>query len=181
MGRVRSLAGHRRAREQYRAALRLSIDNDLAVFGTAAARPGAPERARELEFVEAELAKQPHLGEGVTAFFGHAVHTLEALKFTRPCKSCSTAAGPVATWSTMTQQLLAMGRFPEGAARRASHRSLSHAARVSGSIAPTSAGMNDDDGQIEALRQRCQSGGAGHARTGRGLDRAGGSKRPANY
>jgi tetratricopeptide (TPR) repeat protein len=156
MGRVRSLAGKtEEAREQYRAALRLSIDNDLAISELMTLAPGRPERRDELAFIEEELARQPHLGEGVIAYFGHAMHTLEPHEVHKALQEMLDARPDLwQTWSTMIQQLLAMERFPE--ARALAEQAIDRfpmLPRLWLDRADVCAGTGDEDGQIEALRQ----------------------------
>jgi tetratricopeptide (TPR) repeat protein len=156
LGRVYSLAGRtEEAREQYRAALRLSIDNDLAISELMNLAAGRAERRDEIEFIEQELARQPHLGEGVIAFFGHAIHTLEPHEVHKALQEMLDARPDLwQTWSTMVQQLLSMERFPEA-------RSLAEHAidrfpmlpRLWLDRADVCAATGDEDGQIEMLRQ----------------------------
>lgn len=156
MGRCLSLAGrNEEAREQYRAALRLSIDNELAISELLSLAPRRSERRDELEFIEEELARQPHLGEGVIAYFTHAVHTLEPHEVHASLQNLLDNRPDLwQTWSVMTHQLLAMERFPEA-------RSLNEQAidrfpmlpRLWLDKAEVCAATGDEDGQIEALRQ----------------------------
>ena len=156
LGRVMSLAGRmEEAREQYRAALRLSIDNDLAIMELMNLAPGRAERRDEIEFIEQELARQPHLGEGVVAFFGHAIHTLEPHEVHKALQEMLDARPDLwQTWSTMVQQLLSMERFPE--ARALAEHAIERfpmLPRLWLDRADVCAATNDEDGQIEMLRQ----------------------------
>src|SRR5262249_14920445 len=153
MGRVRSLGGKtEEAREQYRAALRLSIDNDLAISELMTLAPGRPERRDELDFIEEELARQPHLGECLITYFGHAMHTLDPHDVHKALQEMLDARPDVwQTWSTMIQQLLAMERFPE--ARALAEQAIDRfpmLPRLWLDRADVCAGTHDEDGQIEA-------------------------------
>lgn len=156
MGRCLHLAGrNEEAREHYRAALRLSIDNELAISELLALAPGRAERRDELEFIEEELARQPHLGEGVIAYFGHAVHTLEPHEVHAALQTLLDNRPDLwQTWSVMTHQLLAMERYPE--ARSVNDQAIDRfpmLPRLWLDRAEVCAATGDDDGQIEALRQ----------------------------
>lgn len=156
LGRVLTLAGRTDdAREQYRAALRLSVDNDLAIAELMQLAPGRPERREELDRVERELRRQPHLGDGLLAWHGHAAHTLEPEEVHRALQEMlDTRPDLWQTWSAMVLQLLNMERFPEARAlvEQAIERfPLLPRLWLDRSYVASSAG--DTDGQVEALRQ----------------------------
>ena len=156
LGRVLTLAGRTDdAREQYRAALRLTVDNDLAVSELMQLAPGRPERREELEFIEKELHRQPHLGDGVLAWHGHAVHTFEPEEVHRSLQEMLHAREDLwQCWSAMVLQLLNMERFPEARAlvEQAIER-FPMLPRLWLDRSYVLAATGDNDGQIEALRQ----------------------------
>src|SRR5205085_9477966 len=98
-------------------ALKLSVDNDLAVSELMNLCPGRDERRDELAFVEQELTRQPHFGDGILAFHRHAAHTLEAEEVHEALRKMLDDRSDLwQTWSAMIQQLVAMERFPEAGA-----------------------------------------------------------------
>src|SRR5579864_2221944 len=155
-GRVESLAGeNEKARESYRAAIRLNVDNELAISELLLLCPGRPERQDELRFVEEQLAKQPHYGDGILAFHGHAVHTLEPEQIHAALQEMLDQRPDLwQTWSAMIQQLLAMERFDEARtlAEQATER-FPMLPRLWLDRADTCNARGDIDGQIEMLRQ----------------------------
>src|SRR5262249_12709816 len=116
---------------------------------------GRPERRDELDFIEQELAKQPHLGEGVIAYYGHAIHTLEAHEVHKALQELLDARPDLwQTWSTMIQQLLSMERFPEaGALAEHAIERFPMLPRLWLDRDDVCAATGDEDGQIEYLRQ----------------------------
>ena len=155
-GRVLHLAGRSaEARDAYRAALKLSVDNDLAISELMALCPGRDERRDELSFVEEELTRQPHFGDGILAFRGHAAHTLEAEEVHEALREMLDDRPDLwQTWSAMIQQLVAMERFPEAEAlaEQAIER-FPLLPRLWLDKADLCAARQDFDGQVDALRQ----------------------------
>jgi tetratricopeptide (TPR) repeat protein len=155
-GRVETLAGkNEKARESYRAAIRLNVDNELAISELMSLCRDRPDRQDELHFVEEELAKQPHYGDGVLAFFNHAMHTLEPEQTHSALQDMLDHRPDLwQTWSAMVQQLLMMERFDEARtlAEQATER-FPMLPRLWLDRADACAARNDNDGQIEMLRQ----------------------------
>lgn len=155
-GRVQSLAGKtEEARESYRAAIRLSVDNDLAISELLNLSPGRPERQDELRFVEEELHKQPHVGDGILTFHGHAQHALEAYEIHRALQQLLDERSDLwQTWSAMIQQLIVMERLDEARtlAEQATDR-FPMLPRLWLDRADVHAARGDYDGQVSMLRQ----------------------------
>ena len=154
--RVLSLSGRSaEAREEYRNALKLSVDNDLAISELMQLCPGREERRDELAFVEEQLTRQPHFGDGILAFHGHAAHTLEPEEVHEALRKLLDDRPDLwQSWSAMIQQLLHMERFPE--AEALAEQALERfplLPRLWLDRADVCAARQDFDGQVEALRQ----------------------------
>src|SRR5262249_34582777 len=117
--------------------------------------PGRPERREELDRIEIELEKQPHLGDGLLAWHGHAVHTFEPEETHRALQEMLDSRPDLwQSWSAMVLQLLNMERFPEA-------RALVEQAIERFPLLPrlwldrsyVASATGDSDGQVEALRQ----------------------------
>jgi tetratricopeptide (TPR) repeat protein len=155
-GRVFSLAGRNQdARAAYRAALGLSVDNELAISELLSLCPDREQRREELEFVEQELARQPHFGDGILAFHGHAAHTLEPHEVHAALQQLLDRRQDLwQSWSAMIQQLVSMERFPEAdaLAEQALER-FPMLPRLWLDKADVCLAKQDFEGQVEALRQ----------------------------
>lgn len=155
-GRVLNLSGRNDdARAAYRAALTLSVDNDLAISELMSLCPDRDQRREELEFVEEELSRQAHFGDGILAFHGHSSHTLEPHQVHAALQKLLDRRPDLwQAWSAMIQQLVAMERFPEAESL------VEHAIerfpmlpRLWLDKADIALAKQDFEAQVEALRQ----------------------------
>lgn len=155
-GRVHTLAGRsEEARESYRAAIRLSVDNDLAISELLNLCPDRQQRRDELQFVEEELHKQPHVGDGILTFHGHAQHALEPYEIHRALQQLLDERSDLwQTWSAMIQQLIVMERLDEARtlAEQATER-FPMLPRLWLDRADVHAARGDHEGQVSMLRQ----------------------------
>ena len=118
MGSIRRKMGRfDEAREHLRQAIRLQVDNEFAIENLISLGATQDEKRRELLFVRDELVRQVVFGDGLHAFREQAQRALppeEALGYLKE----ALAARPDLwhAWSTVTQQLVHMGRRKEALA-----------------------------------------------------------------
>jgi tetratricopeptide (TPR) repeat protein len=102
------------AKDAYRQALRLGVDNGLAIAELVAACDSQAERREVLAFVEGELVRQVVFGDGLLTYREQARYTLEPEELLTSLRS-GLAARPDLwhAWSAVIRQLTDMGRLEE--------------------------------------------------------------------
>ncbi|MDY3558737.1 hypothetical protein R5W23_005894 [Gemmata sp. JC673] len=150
------------AAEAVRAGLRLNIDQEPQIAELVQLARGRREKRDALEFVEAELGRQPHTGEGLIAFVTVSHHvfqgngdpedhtrlleTLEQILDDRPDLWHA--------WSVVVQQLTGLGRLDEAhsLAREAVDR-FPLLGKLWLDLAQVCHALGNADGRLDALRQ----------------------------
>jgi tetratricopeptide (TPR) repeat protein len=154
-GRIHALAGRTaQAREDYREAIRLSVDTGYAIAELIGLAETAAERREALAFVYAELVRQVILGEGLLAYRDLARPTLTPEEILATLRE-GLAARPDLwqTGSAAVRQLADMGRLDESIdlARKAAER-FPLTPRVWLDLAQVCARRGDAEGEIDAIR-----------------------------
>lgn len=106
-----------KAREAFRSAIRLEVDNEFAIENLVSLAPAQEDKRRELLFVQGELVRQVVFGDALYEFQRQAQRALqpeEALGYLQEAR----AARPDLwhAWSTVMRQFVQMGRKDEALA-----------------------------------------------------------------
>jgi tetratricopeptide (TPR) repeat protein len=109
------LTGRREeAKEDYRQAIRLSVDNEHAIIELIAACDTQAERREALAFVELELVRQVIFGNGLLTYRDQARFTLDAEELLTSLRAALAARPDLwHAWSAVIRQLTDMGRLDE--------------------------------------------------------------------
>ncbi|HJS09501.1 MAG TPA: tetratricopeptide repeat protein, partial [Pirellulales bacterium] len=102
------------AREAYRTAIRLNVDDDYAIRGLMASCNTPAQRREALAFVQAELERQVTFGEGLLSFREHARATLDAEEVIALLRKALSARPDLwHAWSACAAQLVSMKRVDD--------------------------------------------------------------------
>jgi tetratricopeptide (TPR) repeat protein len=105
------------AREDYRAAIRLSVDYSAAIHGLVNSFHTVAERREALAFIEQELVRQIGFGDGLCAYCEAARLNLEPDSLLASLRKALTERPDLATaWSVVIQQLAEMLQLDEALA-----------------------------------------------------------------
>jgi tetratricopeptide (TPR) repeat protein len=146
------------AKEAYREAIRLSVDNGYAIARLVSACDSVAERREALRFIEGELERQTVYGDALLAFRDYARHTLDPEELLASLRAALEARPDLwHAWAAVVRQLIDLDRADEALAlaRGATARfpllpalwldlAAAHAARL------------DREGERAALRQALQ-------------------------
>jgi cellulose synthase operon protein C len=103
-----------RAREEYKRAVELSVDNDYAISSLLSLCTKTNERREALRFIRDELVAQVIVGDGLLTFRQFAVEVLDADELLTILREANAARPDLwHAWSAHAQQLLQMQRLDE--------------------------------------------------------------------
>jgi cellulose synthase operon protein C len=126
LGQVHEQAGRRdQAREAFREAIRLSVDNTFAIHQLMAGCETFEQRRESLMFIESELIRQVIFGDGLWAWQFHAQQTMQPVELLQSLqKALDARPDHWQAWSAVVRQLLEMRRGDEALtlARQATSR-----------------------------------------------------------
>jgi tetratricopeptide (TPR) repeat protein len=141
------------AKEAYRSALRLSIDNEAGIAGLMWLCDTNDQRRAELKFVHSELVRQTTFGSAVGAYRSHARDVLNpqaVLTTLREALDQRPDLWPC--WSSVVQQLLDMERVDE--AKEMAQRAAARFPVVPGAwldVAAAARAARDEPAELDAL------------------------------
>jgi len=102
------------ARESFRQAIRLSVDNDDAISGLIQSYDQPAQQREALQFVQQELVRQVIFGDGLLAYRGHAHGILDGEQLLKSLREALDARPDLwHAWSAVVLQLVDMGRIDE--------------------------------------------------------------------
>jgi tetratricopeptide (TPR) repeat protein len=139
--------------------LRKNIDQELLIGELVQMSRGREEKRESLAFIETELRRQPHTGEGLIAFvaFSHQVFTEadEHLELLETLQDFLDRRPDLwQTWSAAVQQMAGLNRLEEAheLARESTHR-FPLLAKLWLDLAQVCQALGNADGRLDALRQ----------------------------